>query len=210
MPVDPWVRLAAGMAALGVPVDPGFEAAARVYVEELGRWNRVSRLTGYRTEAEQIERLLLDSLLFLTVIPEPAAPLLDIGSGAGVPGLVLKLARPHWPITLVEANRRRANFLRHVARRLELAGAEVQEARAEALAATAGLEATFRTVTMRAVTAPAAALELARPFLAPQGRLVLALGSTPRVPPEAVREVTVAVPRFGLRIRRRFLIILRD
>jgi 16S rRNA (guanine527-N7)-methyltransferase len=207
LPADPWVRLAAGMTALGVPVDPGFEATARVYVDELGRWNRVSRLTGYRTEGEQIERLVLDSLLFLAVIPEPAAPLLDIGSGAGVPGLVLKLARPQWPVTLVEVNRRRANFLRHLVRRLALSDIDVREERAETLAASTPGLAAFQTVTMRAVTAPDAALELARPFLEPTGRLVLTVGPAPRADLGSLRQVTVAVPRFGLRIHRHFLII---
>src|SRR3972149_925584 len=100
---------------------------ARVFLEELGRWGRVSRLTGYRSESEQVVHLILDSLLFLVVIPEPAAPLLDIGSGPGVPGLVLKLARPAWPVTLVEANRRRANFMRQGGRRLGLGGAGGRE-----------------------------------------------------------------------------------
>jgi 16S rRNA (guanine527-N7)-methyltransferase len=170
----------------------------------------VSRLTGYRTEAKQVDGLVLDSLLFLAVLPESAAPLLDIGSGAGVPGLILKLARPQWSITLVEANRRRANFLRNVARRLGLRSLEVHEARAEALAATAGLGPAFRTITMRAVAVPATALQLARPFLAPGGRLVLPVGPPSRVLPDAVREVVVALPRFGLRIHRRFLIIPGD
>jgi 16S rRNA (guanine527-N7)-methyltransferase len=207
VPKDPWSRLAAGASALGVPIDPRFEARARVYIEELGRWNRVSRLTGYRSEAEQIEHLVLDSLLFLAVLPEPAAPLLDIGSGAGVPGLILKLARPQWPVTLVEANRRRANFLRHVVRRLELADVEVREERAEALGTAAGLGSAFRTVTMRAVTVPAAGLELARPFLGPKGRLVVPIGPAARAGLGSTRQVTVAAPRFGLRIHRRFLII---
>src|SRR3989304_3054327 len=110
---------------------PGFETGTRVFLEELGRWSRVSRLTGYRSVAEQVIHLILDSLLFLMVIPEPAVPVLDIGSGPGVPGLVLKLARPAWPVTLGEANRRPATFMRHVVRRLGLDGAEIREGRAE-------------------------------------------------------------------------------
>ncbi len=207
MQADPWTRLEAGLASLGVAIDPGFEAKARVYLEELGRWNRVSRLTGYRSEGEQVEHLILGSLLFLPVLPEPAPPLLDIGSGAGVPGLILKLARPPWRVTLVEANRRRANFMRQVVRRLELTDVEVREERAEGLVTIPGMAAAFRTVTMRAVAALAAAIGLARPFLEPDGRVVVALG--PRIRPQfgAVRQVKVSDDRFGLRIQRAFLII---
>jgi 16S rRNA G527 N7-methylase RsmG len=70
---SPWEALTAGIEGLGAEVDAGFTAAARVFVEELGRWSRVSRLTGYRSEAERVVHLVLDSL-FLLVIPEPAAP----------------------------------------------------------------------------------------------------------------------------------------
>ena len=204
---DPWTLLAAGVEALGLEVGPRFEPGARVFLEELGRWGRVSRLTGYRSESEQVVHLILDSLLFLVVIPEPAAPLLDIGSGPGVPGLVLKLARPAWPVTLVEANRRRANFMRQVVRRLGLDGAEVREGRAEAIAAEPGMAAAFRTVTMRAVMAPTPAIRLARPFLAPTGHAVLALGPGERPPAGAVRRVSLVRDSLGLRIHRAFLII---
>jgi 16S rRNA G527 N7-methylase RsmG len=107
----------------------------------------------------------------------------------------------------VEANRRRANFLRHVVRRLELADVEVREERAEALGETAGLASAFRTVTMRAVTAAAAGLELARPFLEPTGRLVLSVGPAARDDLGTARQVTVIATRFRLRMHRRFLII---
>ena len=204
---DAWTFLAAGIASLGVVPHPEFERRARAYLAELQRWNRVSRLTGYRVEAEQVIHLLLESLLLLPVLPSPAAPLLDIGSGAGVPGLVLKLARPEWAVTLVEANRRRANFLRHVGRQLGLQGIHVEEARAEMLGGQSRLRGAFRTVTMRAVVTPGMACGLARPFLDPQGRLVMALGPRAMAPTGAVREVAVAEPTAGLRLRRRFLII---
>lgn len=199
--------LAAGVAALGIPLPDGFEARARAYLAELARWNRVARLTGYRTAAEYVTHVILDSLLWLGVLPAPAAPLLDIGSGAGVPGLVLKLARPEWAVTLVDANRRRANFLRHLARQLELTGLGVEEARAETLAESPAHRAAYRTVTMRAVTAPERAAALARPFLVPDGRLVMSLG--PRARPSGGRmcEAALVEPAVGLRLQRRFLII---
>lgn len=202
-PHDPWTDLEAGIAALGVPVDPDFVARSRVFLDELDRWNRVFRLTGYPTEAARIRHLLLDSVLFLPVLPPAASPLLDIGSGAGVPGLVLALARPPWAVHLVEANRRRANFLRQVVRRLELAAVTVHEARAESLAGRADLARGFAAVTARAVAGPEALVSLARPFLRPGGSLVVAVGPRRPLGMGALRRVSLP----GLRIQRTFLIL---
>src|SRR5262245_62128891 len=205
---DPWSRLRAGIGALGLAIDPSFAPRVRTYLDELERWSRIGRLTGYRSAADRIEHLILDSLVFLAAIPEPAAPLLDIGSGAGAPGLILKLARPEWPVTLVEANRRRANFLRHTLRATDLAAVTVRDERAEVLAQQPDLVGSFQTVTMRAVAQPQAAVGLARPFLRSAGHLVLSLGLvTPAVETGTIRRIEVADRRHGLRIRRRFLII---
>ncbi|MGH7267319.1 MAG: 16S rRNA (guanine(527)-N(7))-methyltransferase RsmG [Candidatus Rokuibacteriota bacterium] len=171
---DAWAILHGEIRALGIAIDAHFEERARRYLGELRRWSRVSRLTGYRSEGDQVRHLLLDSLLMLAVLPDPASPLLDIGTGSGAPGLVLQLARPGWAVTLIEANRRRANFLRQVVRELALEALTVREGRAEALAeADVALAGAFRVVTMRAVASPPDAVALARPFLAPEGRLVL-------------------------------------
>ncbi len=204
---DPWTGLAAAVRALDLEIDPRFEPRARIYLDELGRWNRVSRLTGYRTEADRVLRLVLDSLLFLVVLPDPASPLLDIGTGPGVPGLVLKLARPDWAVTLLEAARRRANFLRHVVRRLELTGVDIREGRAETLAEEPDLRGTFAAVTLRAVAKPDAAVSLARPFVRPGGVMILARG--PRQAPTVGPMQRVMLPReiVGLHNERAFLII---
>jgi 16S rRNA (guanine527-N7)-methyltransferase len=200
---EPWADLDAGIGALGVAVDPDFAARGRIFLDELDRWDRVFRLTGYPTEAARVRHLLLDSLLFLPALPVTASPLLDVGSGAGIPGLVLKLARPSWAVHLVEVNRRRANFLRQVVRRLALEAVTVHEARAETLATRPDLAGSIAVVTARAVAGPDAILGLARPFLRPGGRLVIAVG--PGRPPGVgiLRRVTLP----GLRIERTFLIL---
>jgi hypothetical protein len=121
--------------------------------------------------------------------------------------LILKLARPDWDVTLIEATRRRANFLRHVSRELTLGGVNVHWGRAEALAS-GPLAGRFLTVTMRAVASGRAAQRLGAPFLAAEGVLVRPIG-----PKEAPREgdlrtVTLAIPG-ELPWRRQFLIIPR-
>jgi 16S rRNA (guanine527-N7)-methyltransferase len=203
LPGASWTDLEAAIAALGVPVDPSFPARSRIFLDELDRWNRVFRLTGYPTEAARVRHLLLDSLLFLPVLPAAASPLLDIGSGAGVPGLVLKLACPDWAVHLIEANRRRANFLRQAVRRLELGAVTVHEARAESLARHADLTGSFAAVTARAVAGPDAIWSLGRPFLRPGGSLVVGVRPGEQSALGALRRVSLP----GLRIERTFLIL---
>ena len=147
---DPWDELRAATAALDLGLPPDFEAQARAYLAALARWERIGRLTGYASPALRVRHLLVESLMLLRVVPPPGPPLLDIGSGAGVPGLIVKLARPAWEVVLLEATRRRVNFLRDVSRRLGLTGVTVEEGRAEALG-DGPLAGRFQTVTMRAV-----------------------------------------------------------
>jgi 16S rRNA (guanine(527)-N(7))-methyltransferase RsmG len=204
---DPWDELRAAAAALELGLPPGFEDAARGYLETLGRWERIGRLTGYATPALRVRHLLIESLLLLRAVPEPGTPLLDVGTGAGVPGLVIKLARPAWDVALLEASRRRVNFLRDVGRQLGLRRFAVHAGRAEELGC-GELAGRFATVTMRAVARAAEAGRLARPFLRPDGVLVHALGRAPAPPGGSVREIEVA-PAGELPWRRRFLIIRR-
>jgi 16S rRNA (guanine527-N7)-methyltransferase len=193
-------------AALGLSLPAEFVAHVSTYLDELDRWQQIGGLTAYRTRPERVRHLVLESLMLLTVLPEPTAPLLDIGSGPGVPGLIVKLARPEWPVTLVDATRRRANFLRHIVRRLELDHASVHWGRAEALHEVLGNA--FQTVTMRAVAGPVEAEALAAPFLAPRGVLVLPLGPRSSDARGMRRAVTLRVGG-ELPWRREFLIIRR-
>jgi len=205
--MDPWPALRQAARELGLVLDPEFEPRAQAYCRELAQWNPVARLTGYQGEAELVRHLILESLLLLVVLPEDACPVLDIGSGAGVPGLMLKLARPGWQVTLVEANRRRANFLRHMIRTLGLVGIDVRAERAESLGRQPALAGTFQTVTLRAVAGPREAARLASPFLRPEGMIVIPLGPRGGAPPVGqVREVRASwIGR--LPAGRRFLII---
>ena len=203
--LGPTVRQAA--TALDLVIPASFAAHAATYLDELERWQRIGGLTGYRDRGARTRHLLLESLMLLSVVPVRASPLLDIGSGPGVPGLILKLARPEWEVVLIEAARRPANFLRHVIRHLGLEGVIVHWARAEALAS-GSLAGRFQTVTMRAVASGEAAHRLAMPFLTPNGALVRPVGPREAPSGESMRVVTLNVPG-ELPWRRQFLIIRR-
>jgi len=208
VPQDLGRTLRDAAAGLGLTLPPAFATQIDTYLDELARWQRIGGLTAYRDRARQLRHLVVESLMLLAVLPEPASPLLDIGTGGGVPGLILKLARPDWEVVLIEAARRRANFLRHVVRQLGLEGVSVHWGRAEALAPGA-LARRFRTVTMRAVATGDAAQALAAPFLVPEGALVLPLGPTGASAASGIRrDLTLAAPG-ELPWRRQFLIIRR-
>lgn len=84
------------------------------YLQLLAQWNAVINLTAVRDHNEQIVRHVLDCLSVVPHLPEDAAPLYDIGSGAGLPGLMLAIARPDWSVHLVESSHKKSQFLRQV------------------------------------------------------------------------------------------------
>ena len=97
----------------------------------------------------------------------------DLGSGAGFPGIPIKLWAPNIALTLIESNQKKATFLREVARALTLTDINIQNARAETLP-----PSTFDVVTLRAVERPSKVLPVAADLLAPSGRLALLIASS--------------------------------
>jgi 16S rRNA (guanine527-N7)-methyltransferase len=103
---------------------------------------------------------------------------MDIGSGAGLPGIPLKVAAPDLIVTLVEATRRKATFLKQVCRLLQLRGVSVLHTRAESLHHDPAHREAYDVVTARAVARLPEAVTLCAPFLKREGRLVLPVGPT--------------------------------
>jgi 16S rRNA (guanine527-N7)-methyltransferase len=97
------------------------------YLSELKKWNKVYNLTGLKRDEDIIIKHFLDSLLYLRVIPEDKIMAADIGSGAGFPGLPIKIIRPEIEIFLIEPSKKKSSFLRHMIRQLKLEKVEVIE-----------------------------------------------------------------------------------
>lgn len=134
-------------------------------------------LTAWRGDALW-ERGVWDSLLLLPWIDQSGTHFLDIGSGAGFPGMVLAIARTRSRWTLLESRIRRAEFLEETAGRLGLNEVQVAADRAEDwIWQDTGLREGFDAVTMRAVAGTRASLELGLPYVRPGGRLLLPKGS---------------------------------
>jgi 16S rRNA (guanine(527)-N(7))-methyltransferase RsmG len=124
--------LAAGaVPILGRPLAQLEIALFDKYLQLLRKWQRVQRLVGSADESWIVRNLFLDSLLFIQVLPVDVAAIADLGSGAGFPGVPIKIVRPDLEVTLIESRDRRASFLSSVIRELRLARIRVIGARAE-------------------------------------------------------------------------------
>src|SRR5713226_9183855 len=104
------------------------------YRQELLDWNRRINLTAITDPGEVLIKHFLDSLSLLLVYDRPAAHLLDIGAGAGFPGLPIKIVRPQWHVVLLEATGKKVRFLQYVLETLQLRDVVAVHGRAEELA----------------------------------------------------------------------------
>jgi len=189
---DPLRLLQDGAAALEISLPPEALSHFRIYLQELQTWNARVNLTGLRSDREIVIKGFLDSLAALPLLHD-APTLADLGSGAGFPGLALKLARPDLILTLVESRGKKAAFLEYLSALLGLSGVEVVQARlTPRLPREWGPR--FAAVTSRAAFSLEEFLKLAAPVLLPGGRALAFKGAEP--PPreiEAARRVLAAL-----------------
>ncbi len=143
------------------------------YQQELLAWNTRFNLTAITDPLEVQVKHFLNSLSLLAAYDQPQTHLLDIGSGAGFPGLPLKIVRPEWRITLLEATGKKVTFLRHIIETLHLEGIVALQGRAEELAHQTAYRAKFDLVTARAVASLSALLEYSAPYCRVGGSIVL-------------------------------------
>jgi 16S rRNA (guanine527-N7)-methyltransferase len=158
------------------------EAAARIvrFLDLLTTWNRQLHLTGERDPDVLLRRHALDSLACVPFLPEKGS-VLDLGTGAGFPGIILACARPDLDIILLDSRRRPISFLSEAVRTLGLEHAKPRLERAELAAADKRIAGRQRLVTSRAMRI-GQFLELAAPLLSPDG--VAVSMQTPRTSAE--------------------------
>lgn len=174
--------LAPFTASLSVPGDT-FEQI-RQYVELLLRWNSRTNLTAVRDPEQIITRHFGESLFAASILgasgPLGGKTLVDVGSGAGFPGIPIRLVSPGMELVLIESHSKKATFLREVVRRLQLTNVTVYLGRAEQWGKTADV------VTLRAVERFETVLPTAASLVFPGGRLALLIG---RVQVAAAEEI---------------------
>ncbi|HQR03528.1 MAG: 16S rRNA (guanine(527)-N(7))-methyltransferase RsmG [Proteobacteria bacterium] len=173
--MTPAVGLHEGMVALGLDVSAATEQTEQkllAYLALLGKWNRVYNLTAVRNPEDMVIQHLLDSL---SLVPHLAgcASLVDVGSGAGLPGIPIAIAMPGLSISSVEAVQKKAAFQQQVKIELELGNFSVNGCRAEDLAGQ------YDAVTSRAFAELADFIRLAGHLMRPGGRLLAMKGQQP-------------------------------
>jgi 16S rRNA (guanine527-N7)-methyltransferase len=132
-------QLRAGIAALGLALPEGAEQCLLAYLDLLLKWNRTFNLTAVRKYDAMVTHHLLDSLAVLPAI-EKSAPairhLVDVGSGAGLPGIVLAIARPDLEVASIEAGQKKASFQQQAKIELGLPNVSIHCGRSEAMTET--------------------------------------------------------------------------
>jgi len=174
-----------GAAQLGIDVGLEHTAKFAVHVRELEMWNRKVNLTAITDPVNTAVKHFLDAIVPSPLIPDGAS-LLDIGSGAGFPGIPLKVLNPSLSVVLVDASRKKVNFQRHVIRVLGLKDIEARHIRAEEMGRLKAFENAFDVIVSRALTAMDAFVSLAEPLLKKNGRIIALKG---KVDPAEVASV---------------------
>ncbi len=168
--------LLTGARRIGLNLTPKQLAQFARYRDLLLDWNQRINLTAITDPQEILRKHFLDSLACLFAIPpeqqqEPLT-LLDVGSGAGFPGLPLHIACPHWQVTLLEATGKKVRFLEVVIAELGLSQARAIQGRAEELAHDPQHRARYHMVTARGLAALPTLLEYCLPFCGPGGLVI--------------------------------------
>lgn len=183
-------RLKEGAAALEISLLDSQINAFMEYLNLLEKWNRTINLTGLQTRQEMIVKHFLDSLTIIPYLPETFR-LLDLGSGAGLPGLPIKIMRPDQEVTLIEASAKKASFLREAVRRLHLPDLFVVHLfLSTPIASRPELEKPFDIMTSRAVGRLPELLSLAQNLLSMGGKLMLLKGKKGLEEIMAVKDLT--------------------
>jgi 16S rRNA (guanine527-N7)-methyltransferase len=172
--MKPEEMLYEGASRLGVGLSPAMLGLFMRYLSELKLWNRKINLTSLRNDREIVIGHFLDSISALRFVPATGR-LIDIGSGAGFPGIPIKIVCPELEVTLLDSSHKKVMFMREVIRALGLEGVTAVWGRAEDEGNGIGRRSFGRVIT-RAVGPIPEILRLSGPYLAPGGRIILMRG----------------------------------
>ena len=189
--------LTAGFAELALPLDAQALRRYRLYYETLSEKNKVMNLTAIEGETDTARLHFLDCAALLTLTDFGGKRVIDVGSGAGFPGLALKIARPELDLTLLDSLDKRVTFLRETCGALGFADVRCVHARAEE--APADFRQGFDLAVSRAVARLNLLCELCLPFVKAGGRFLAMKGPGAR---EELEEAKKAIRTLGGQLER--------
>jgi 16S rRNA (guanine527-N7)-methyltransferase len=202
--------LTAGARELGVDLTDRHLASFETYYQELVDWNRRFNLTAITNREGVLVRHFLDSLSCLKVLPRRGLAtgnrVVDVGTGAGFPGLVLKIVCPEMRLTLLEATGKKVTFLDHLVRVLTLEGVEVIKGRAEAVGRDPARRESYDWVLARAVAEMPTLVEYLLPLARVRGVVIAQKGEHAAA---EVHGADAAVLTLGGRVRQLVPVELR-
>jgi 16S rRNA (guanine527-N7)-methyltransferase len=178
-------RLVGGASALGLALTPAQVSAFERYAAEVRAGKQEASLTTLTDPVDIAVKHFLDSLAVLPLLPESARRVVDVGTGAGFPGVPLKLARPELELLLIEATAKKARWVERTLATLGVEGVEVVAGRAEDVAHEPRHRARYDAAVSRAVAPLPVLCELCLPFLRQGGTFVAlksAAGAAVEVP----------------------------
>jgi 16S rRNA (guanine527-N7)-methyltransferase len=174
-----------GLLELGITPSDEQINAFMTYLSELKKWNRAYNLTGLKEDEEIITMHFLDSLLYLRAMPDETITLADIGTGAGFPGIPIKIIRPDIQMYLIEPSGKKAAFLRHIIRQIQLENIDVIEKRIEEVRVNKELPCAVDIAVTRALFDIGKFIKKASHIMRPGGILILNKG--PKVHEETTK-----------------------
>lgn len=196
--------LSSGLAEMGLVLPESAQQQLLAFSDLLLKWNKTYNLTALRDPAQVVSHHLLDSLVVLPYVTEAA--LLDVGSGGGLPGIPLAIARPALSVRMVDTVQKKTTFLQQAAIQLGLKNVAVDHARVE------NLQGQYAQISSRAFAELKLFVDLTRHLLAPDGRWLAMKGVRPddeiaALPADVVVEQIIPLHVPGLDAERHLIIL---
>jgi 16S rRNA (guanine527-N7)-methyltransferase len=198
------ITLAAGLAELGIALPEEAQHKLLAFRDLLLKWNRTYNLTALRDPDQAISHHLLDSLVILPYIG--GGPLLDVGSGGGLPGIPLAIARPELSVSMVDSVQKKATFLQQAAIELGLKNIQAYHARVEEM------QGQYAQISSRAFAEIGLFISLTRHLLAPGGSWLAMKGVRPddelqALPADIAVDAIIPLRVPGLQAERHLIIL---
>ncbi len=198
------MNLSSGLAEMGLVLPESAQQQLLAFSDLLLKWNKTYNLTALRDPAQVVSHHLLDSLVVLPYVTEAA--LLDVGSGGGLPGIPLAIARPALSVRMVDTVQKKTTFLQQAAIQLGLKNVAVDHARVE------NLQGRYAQISSRAFAELKLFVDLTRHLLAPGGRWLAMKGVRPddeiaALPADVVVEQIIPLHVPGLDAERHLIIL---